>query len=489
LNGEDYCESDSMLRNEEGCKASSCCHWNTWEEGEASFNGEGRCWSDIGTEMCTDMSEGCSSHDDCSGDTPFCYSGQCDSCQECHFCHDGIDGTCGPCGDGFPTMEDGPCGEPHEGGQFCMSHSDCQGDTPFCYEYQCDSCAECHFCHDGVDGTCGSCGDGFPTLEDGPCEEGGCPAYCVDEWIGDNICDMYDCDVCDHFTVDGVFDGGDCEGGDDGGDYEGDVCMSHSDCSGDTPFCYESHCDSCAECHYCFDGVDGTCGPCGDGFPLYEDTCGTDGDSDCPSMCIPQWVGDGWCDNGIVYHVDCTNCEHFTDADGVFDGGDCDEEARTSTMVRATKSLEKAVGRSRFSKQEIKSYMSKMAKTRKSAERAVGKRSGRMNKYHGRKSAERAVGKGKKSGRMNSQKWPTRKSAERAVGKKSGRVAKAHAPMQNIGKKQNLVVEEVTGVWSHSNLWIQILAVIGFCAVLKSIYSIFVQKSGDTLYQDLSQEA
>ena len=49
------------------------------------------------------------------------------------------------------------------------------------------------------------------------------------------------------------------------------------------------------------------------------------GDSDCPSMCIPQWVGDGWCDNGIVYHVDCTKCEHFTDADGVFDGGDCDE--------------------------------------------------------------------------------------------------------------------------------------------------------------------
>jgi CCR4-NOT transcriptional regulation complex NOT5 subunit len=112
-------------------------------------------------------------------------------------------------------------------------------------------------------------------------------------------------------------------------------------------------------------------------------------------MCIPQWVGDGWCDDGIVYHVDCTKCEHFIDADGVFDGGDCDEEARTSTMVRATKSLEKAVGRSRLSKQEIKSYMSKMAKTRKSAETAVGK--------------------GKTSSRINSQKWPTRKSAEKAV--------------------------------------------------------------------------
>merc|ERR1719427_2446483 len=56
LNGENYCESSFMLQDEESCKASSCCHWNTWENGEASFNGQGRCWSDIGTEMCTDMS-------------------------------------------------------------------------------------------------------------------------------------------------------------------------------------------------------------------------------------------------------------------------------------------------------------------------------------------------------------------------------------------------------------------------------------------------
>merc|ERR1711970_1094560 len=57
MNAEEYCESDFMIRNEESCKASSCCHWNTWEEGEGSFNGQGRCWSDIGSEMCTDMSE------------------------------------------------------------------------------------------------------------------------------------------------------------------------------------------------------------------------------------------------------------------------------------------------------------------------------------------------------------------------------------------------------------------------------------------------
>merc|ERR1719285_1138189 len=223
-------------------------------------------------------------------------------------------------------MEDGPCGEPHEGGQFCMSHDDCGGDTPFCYEYHCNSCAECHFCHDGVDGTCGSCGDGFPTMQDGPCGVGGCPTYCIPEWIGDSICDMYDCEACDDFTVDGVFDGGDCEGGYEGGDYDdsyeggsmgGSDCFSHDDCGGDMPFCYDGQCDSCQECHYCHDGIDGTCGPCGDGYPLYEGSCGADGDSDCPSMCTNFWVGDGWCDDGVLYHVDCTPCEHFTDADGV----------------------------------------------------------------------------------------------------------------------------------------------------------------------------
>jgi len=53
--GESYCESDSMISNENGCKASSCCHWNTWEEGYASFNGKGRCWSDIFSDVCTDI--------------------------------------------------------------------------------------------------------------------------------------------------------------------------------------------------------------------------------------------------------------------------------------------------------------------------------------------------------------------------------------------------------------------------------------------------
>ena len=51
----------------------------------------------------------------------------------------------------------------------CSKHSDCDGDTPFCYESKCDSCTECHYCNDGVDGTCGSCGEGYPTLESGPC--------------------------------------------------------------------------------------------------------------------------------------------------------------------------------------------------------------------------------------------------------------------------------------------------------------------------------
>ena len=42
----------------------------------------------------------------------------------------------------------------------------------------------------------------------------------------------------------------------------------------------------------------------------------------CPSECISDLIGDGNCDNGR-YHVDCTLCVTFIDADGVFDGGDC----------------------------------------------------------------------------------------------------------------------------------------------------------------------
>merc|ERR1719376_1216841 len=68
FNGEEYCERHDMIRNEERCRESSCCHWNDYEEGEASFNGQGRCWSDIGTDTCIDMhvvngEEYCERHD------------------------------------------------------------------------------------------------------------------------------------------------------------------------------------------------------------------------------------------------------------------------------------------------------------------------------------------------------------------------------------------------------------------------------------------
>ena len=56
VNGEEYCESEKMLTDETGCKESSCCQWNTWEEGEASYDGAGRCWSAIGRETCDDIS-------------------------------------------------------------------------------------------------------------------------------------------------------------------------------------------------------------------------------------------------------------------------------------------------------------------------------------------------------------------------------------------------------------------------------------------------
>jgi len=69
VNGEQYCESDDMINNEVACKSSSCCHWNTWEEGEASFNGKGRCWSSIGQDICSDTTDVCQlcSRNDCLG--------------------------------------------------------------------------------------------------------------------------------------------------------------------------------------------------------------------------------------------------------------------------------------------------------------------------------------------------------------------------------------------------------------------------------------
>jgi len=55
VNGEEYCQSADMLTNENACKESSCCVWNTWEQGEASNFGKGRCWSRIFKQICTDM--------------------------------------------------------------------------------------------------------------------------------------------------------------------------------------------------------------------------------------------------------------------------------------------------------------------------------------------------------------------------------------------------------------------------------------------------
>jgi len=55
--------------------------------------------------------------------------------------------------------------------------------------------------------------------------------------------------------------------------------------------------------------------------------------------------------------------------------------------------------------------------------------------------------------------------------------------------KEKALTEEISGIWSLSNLGTQIFAIIGLCAMMKLLYSSCVQKSGDTLYQDVSQEA
>jgi len=67
----------------------------------------------------------------------------------------------------------------------CSAHSDCPSKLPFCYEGFCADCSECHFCHDGIDGTCGTCGEGFPTKEQGSCGNSG-PKICLDASTANN---------------------------------------------------------------------------------------------------------------------------------------------------------------------------------------------------------------------------------------------------------------------------------------------------------------
>jgi hypothetical protein len=57
----------------------------------------------------------CLTHADCNGILPFCYNGLCSPCSECQYCHDGIDNTCGTCGTGYPAKEEGSCSLPEQG--------------------------------------------------------------------------------------------------------------------------------------------------------------------------------------------------------------------------------------------------------------------------------------------------------------------------------------------------------------------------------------
>ena len=83
-----------------------------------------------------------------------------------------------------------------------------------------------------------------------------CPFYCADNWIGDKYCDR-ECSWCDHFWVDGDFDGNDC-----GSDFshDGDPCPStcyqelvgNGECNEECLSCREFY-----DSHYVFD--DGDC--------------------------------------------------------------------------------------------------------------------------------------------------------------------------------------------------------------------------------------
>jgi len=78
-NGEIYCQTGMRLTDEELCHDSPCCHWNTDEPGDASFNGAGRCWSSIGQQICstpaaTAVNDGCDPY----GSNPYGSDDGCD---------------------------------------------------------------------------------------------------------------------------------------------------------------------------------------------------------------------------------------------------------------------------------------------------------------------------------------------------------------------------------------------------------------------------
>merc|ERR1712142_1272086 len=89
----------------------------------------------------------CASHDDCGGDTPFCYNGLCDKCDQCQNCWDGVDGTCGPCG---ATTSGDTCGDTDC--DACVAEF-MQADGCECWED--DSCDQDNLIPDG----CNSCGE------------------------------------------------------------------------------------------------------------------------------------------------------------------------------------------------------------------------------------------------------------------------------------------------------------------------------------------
>merc|ERR1719394_97617 len=98
--------------------------WQDPNSHEAMYVGVMTGWGADGVwDVCLDDPEPktCSAHSDCPSKLPFCYEGFCADCSECHFCHDGIDGTCGTCGEGFPTKEQGSCG--NSGPKICLDAS------------------------------------------------------------------------------------------------------------------------------------------------------------------------------------------------------------------------------------------------------------------------------------------------------------------------------------------------------------------------------
>ncbi len=236
------------------------------------------CEPDCSGGPCSD--NGCKGVCPCETEGDICYDGECctPSCEGKECGDDGCGGmACGEC-------ETGTCAEGK-----CHSGPGCEAtETPTCNGCSCEACVcemDPYCCDTAWDGICvneciGECG-GCPNLEN----------------CGDGVCNAEEFENCSNCA-------------DDCGCEEGTVCHKGECC---TPSCDGKVCGD--------DGCGGSCGSCEPGFGCKEGQCvessgpeqclgpNEPSSDDCMGLTYEGCCDDLgrvlWCDNGMLFCIDC----------------------------------------------------------------------------------------------------------------------------------------------------------------------------------------